>query len=348
MKKESTKKPYKGNGIPLKVTDIGDLKYIDIPSEYGTTGRWFRKTLDGIECLASINIGSELYFKVTGTSSLILNFKQINSQVMPAIVYWIDEEPKVKVQVTTDPMTIASNLDTSEEHFIRIKVEGIKEGDSVWIDEEGLIFSGAVVDNGGVISGIKPINKRILFFGDSITAGLSVYRPEEVQPMSHGGSVNYAAVCTQKLNAVDIRVAFGCTGIVHVGPNSIPNAFGYLDYMTETKEETGEFPDLIVVNYGTNDASDDQTEEFVIGYPSFLDKLADKYNGVPVFAVVPFNQARAKEIKSAVEEMSNVLLVDTASWNYTGETHPNASDSKWLGENLADEILDVLGEEFFK
>ncbi|NLB41629.1 MAG: hypothetical protein GX815_05105, partial [Clostridiales bacterium] len=122
MKKESTKKPYKGNGIPLKVTDIGDLKYIDIPSEYGTTGRWFRKTLDGIECLASINIGSELYFKVTGTSSLILNFKQINSQVMPAIVYWIDEEPKVKVQVTTDPMTIASNLDTSEEHFIRIKV----------------------------------------------------------------------------------------------------------------------------------------------------------------------------------------------------------------------------------
>ncbi|NLB41377.1 MAG: hypothetical protein GX815_03820 [Clostridiales bacterium] len=166
--------------------------------------------------------------------------------------------------------------------------------------------------------------------------------------MSHGGSVNYAAVCTQKLNAVDIRVAFGCTGIVHVGPNSIPNAFGYLDYMTETKEETGEFPDLIVVNYGTNDASDDQTEEFVIGYPSFLDKLADKYNGVPVFAVVPFNQARAKEIKSAVEEMSNVLLVDTASWNYTGETHPNASDSKWLGENLADEILDVLGEEFFK
>ncbi len=347
MINENSKKTYRGNGVPLQITSIGNLKYIDIPGDYGTIGRWFRKTVDGVECLASINIGSELYFKVTGTSSVELNFKQINNQIMPAITYWIDEKPKVKVQVTTDPMTIASDLDTSEEYIIRIKVEGIKEGDSVWIDEEGLIFSGAVVDNGGIISGIKPINKRILFFGDSITAGLSVYSPAEVQPMSHGASVNYAAVCTQKLNAIDIRVAFGCTGIVHVGPASTPNAFGYLDYMTETREETGEFPDLIVINYGTNDATEDQTEEFVIGYPAFLDKLADKYNGVPVFAVIPFNQARAQEIKSAVEVRPNVFLVDTESWNYTGAVHPNAIDSKWLGENLADEILYILGEEFF-
>lgn len=331
----------------MQIINIGKLKYIDIPGKYGTIGRWFQKVVDGVECLVSINNGSELYFKATGTSSIKLNFKQIGTQVMPAIVYWVDDRPKVKVQVTTEPMIIASDLDTSVEHFVRIKIEGIKEGDSVWTDEEGLIFSGATIDDDGIISGIKPINKRILFFGDSITAGLSVYSPEEVQPMSHGSSVNYAAICTNKLNAVDIRVAFGCTGIVNEGPKGIPNARGYLNYMTEAREETGEFPDLIVVNYGTNDRSEGQTDEFIKGYPAFLDNLADKYNGVPVFAVVPFNQSRAREIKDAVEGRTNVFLVDTADWSYTGAVHPNASDSKWLGEKLADEILNVLGEEFF-
>lgn len=323
------------------------LRYENITDTYGTIGRWFKKTVDGVECLVSIYIGSELYFKVIGTSKLALNFKQVSNGDMPSIVYFIDDRPKVKIQVTASPMVIANNLDSSKEHFVRIKIEGITESNKVWVNEEGLIFAGGTVDAGGIISGIKPKNKRILFLGDSITAGLSVYSATETQPMSHGGSTNYAAICTQKLNAVDIRVAFGFTGIVNPGPNSIPPAMGYIDYMTATRPETGEFPDLIVVNYGTNDASEDKTQSFITGYPKLLDKLTIKYGELPIFAVIPFNQSRVEEIKNAVAGRSNVFLVDTATWNYAGVTHPNAEDSLWLGENLANEILKITGKQFF-
>lgn len=315
-----------------------------IIEQYGTVGRWFTKEIDGKQHLVTINMGSQLYFRVQGTSRISLHFKV--EGIPCAIVYQINESKPERCILSDEPIEIANNLAVEEAYIIKIKVDDIPERNNLWVLNEGVIFSGARVDEGGDIKGIRPGCKKLLFIGDSITAGIGVRADGRGQPYSGGGSINYAAICSQILNCVDIRCAFGYTGILNPGPLGIPCCKGYLDDISLGIKEIPEKLAGIIINHGTNDALNDQPiQAFRVGYREVLDRLREKYPEVIIFVMIPFGQYRADEIREIVADREMVMLVETKDWQITyvaDGIHVDEQGSEKAGQKLSEWLAKII------
>jgi len=116
------------------------------------------------------------------------------------------------------------------------------------------------VDDGAFIEPSKPA-KKLLVFGDSITAGFDARRP----------SNRYIGRVADALGAEEFNKAIG--GSVFVGK------------LTAEKEDIE--PDYIIVAYGSNDWSVREKEVFEQNCKEFLTNLRHNYPNVPIFAITP-------------------------------------------------------------
>lgn len=307
-------------------------------------GRWFSKNIDGVDCTVTINQGSECYFKVSNTTKATINIKNFNGVLTPYISYIIDDRDQVRVSATGD---IQIDMPDLGEHYVRIISEGILEGADLWNGEKGLALSGISVDSGGHISPVKPLNKKIYFYGDSITAGINVLGTG-ANPTVNSGGQSYPFHTARCLNAVTIRCGFGASGMTRGGSGGVPKCPTYIDQMTSTRLENINIPDIICINHGTNDhgATD---EVFKTEYQSALSRLKIKYPGVPIFCIVPFNQTKRTAIVELVGINKNCHLVETIGWGvtYSDGTHPDLNGSILAGEKLASHIVNTIGKTYF-
>lgn len=236
---------------------------------------------------------------------------------------------------------------TTGEHIVRIVIDGLTESEDKWLGEKGVAFKDVTVDAGGVVTGIIPRNRQILFHGDSITEGVRVLN---MTADSTGNSATgaFPYVTSTILNAISYRVGFGATGITKAGSGGVPELIQVIDKMTNAREAPYVEPDLVVMNMGTNDTSA-TTEVFTTKLNGVLDRLSVKYSGTPIFIMVPFNQARVTELTNAVSTRNNMYLVKTAGWNITTTdgTHPDVAGGLVAGQKLADVIISVLGKDYF-
>lgn len=154
----------------IKLTDYSMPKYSEISDPVGFVGRWFDKEVNGISTKTTINQGSEFYFKVKNTTTININFVLNTTLKTPVFAYSIDGSPMTR-QLTTSPLLPAV---TTDEHIIRIVVEALDEHEDKWNGEKGVSFKDVTVDAGGVVTGVLPKNRKIMFFGDSITEGIRV------------------------------------------------------------------------------------------------------------------------------------------------------------------------------
>jgi len=327
----------------LLLTDYTMPKYSEIVDKVGFVGRWFDTTIGGIPVKATINEGSELYFKVKNTTTINVNFVLNSVKATPYFAYSIDGSSMTRQLITTSKLPAV----TTDEHIVRVIIDGLTESEDKWLGEKGVAFKDVTVDAGGVVTGIAPKNRQILFHGDSITEGVRVLNMN-ADSTGNSATGSFPYIASNNLNSISYRVGFGASGITQGGSGGVPELIQVIDKMTNAREAPYIEPDVVVMNMGTNDSAA-TTEVFTTKLNEVLDSFSIKYSGTPIFIMVPFNQARKTELTSAVSARSNMYLVETEGWNITTTdgTHPDLAGGLVAGNKLAVEIIKILGKNYF-
>ena len=305
-------------------------------------GRWFDKDIDGIPHKVTLTDGAHLYFMVENATSFDVVFTVITTGAEPYFAYSIDGGEPVRQHITEPTVTLP---DTGR-HTVRIIADGMTEGEGKWDKEKGFAVRSVTPSEGGSIIGIKPTEKIIFFYGDSITEGI---RALNMNATSDGNSaINaYSWQCAETLGVTPYLIGYGATGILMTGSfHTMQNAIDYLsDGRPADKSIT---PDVIVVNHGTNDGGQNR-KTFEEALTATLGHLRETYPDTPIVYLIPFNQAHARVIASAVESMDNAYVVETKGWRitYTDGLHPDAAGAKYAGEKLAAELKAIFGEDYF-
>ena len=332
----------KFNSLP-SLTNFLLPRYTQINEPVGFVGRWFDSTISGTNVKSTINQGSELYFKVKNTTSINVNFIVNTAYKTPYFAYSIDGADMTR-QLVTSPTLPTVSLD---EHIIRVVVDGVTEAENKWIGEKGFAFKDITVDSTGTVTGVLPKNKKIMFFGDSITEGIRVLN---MNADSEGNSATgaFPYIASTNLNAISYRVGFGGAGVTKGGNGGVPSLINFIDNMTKNKLAPYYEPDIIVVNIGTNDFDAD-TDVFKSQYTAVINRLLIKYSGTPLFIMVPFNGAKKSEITDITNNKKGVYMVDTTGWDIstTDGLHPDVAGSIKAGTKLSDYIISTLGRNYF-
>ena len=332
----------KFNSLP-SLTNFLLPRYTQINEPVGFVGRWFDSTISGTNVKSTINQGSELYFKVKNTTSINVNFIVNTAYKTPYFAYSIDGADMTR-QLVTSPTLPTVSLD---EHIIRVVVDGVTESEDKWIGEKGFAFKDITVDSTGTVTGVLPKNKKIMFFGDSITEGIRVLN---MNADSDGNSATgaFPYIASTNLNAISYRVGFGGAGVTKGGNGGVPSLINFIDNMTKNKLAPYYEPDIIVVNIGTNDF-DAATDVFKSQYTAVINRLLIKYSGTPLFIMVPFNGTRKSEITDITNNKKGVYMVDTTGWDIstTDGLHPDVAGSIKAGTKLSDYIISTLGRNYF-
>lgn len=327
----------------LKTVEYLDFELTDGSKPY-YVGRWFEKEIEGEKHMVTLTDGSSLYFLINNASSFDVNFTVITTKEEPYFAYSIDGGEPVRQHITESTVT----LPDTDRHIVQIIADGMTETEGKWQEEKGFALKNIMVAPGSSIWGVKPTNKVIFYYGDSITEGI---RALNMDATSDGNSATnaYPWYCSKALGAVTYSVGYGATGVTKEGSfNTFINA---IDYYSEGREvNDGTIPDLIVVNHGTNDSSA-AARIFNIRLTSAIKRLQEKYEGVTIVYLIPFRQTHAEDIKTVMSEFDNVHVVETADWGVTftdNGYHPDVAGAKLAGEKLAEALREIMGEEFFK
>ena len=330
------------NSLP-SLTNFLLPRYTQITEPVGFVGRWFDSTISGTNVKSTINQGSELYFKVKNTTSINVNFIVNTAYETPYFAYSIDGADMTR-QLVTSPTLPTVSLD---EHIIRVVADGVNESEDKWIGERGFAFKDITVDSTGTVTGVLPKNKKIMFFGDSITEGVRVLN---MNANSEGNSATAAFpyIASTNLNAISYRVGFGGAGVTKGGNGGVPSLINFIDNMTKNKLAPYYEPDIVVVNIGTNDF-DAAPDVFKSQYTAVINRLLIKYSGTPLFIMVPFNGTRKSEITDITNNKKGVYMVDTTGWDIstTDGLHPDVAGSIKAGTKLSDYIISTLGRNYF-
>ena len=319
-------------------------------------GRWFEKQIDGVMHMVTVNDGSQLYMMVDGATSLNVNFTAIHAKETPYYSYSIDgATPKRKL--ITDPTV---ELPDTNKHTVRIMTDGLTESENKWSGEIGFALKSVEVSEGGKLYGIKPRNKVIFFYGDSITEGIASL---SAKYNSNGNSATraYSWYTASELGAVPYVIGYGGSGLAQAG--SFQPMLRAIDYLSaKRKVDSSSYaavtPDLIVINHGYNDASHGvSATQFEALAREAITRLQAKYPDVTIVYVVPF----AEKSKTAIAEYGEKLdglsaeldgfyVVHTDTWTlrFTDGVHLSTQGAMIAGEKIAEAILAIVGEDFFR
>ena len=305
-------------------------------------GRWFDKEIEGVNHKVTLTDGSHLYFLIEGAASVDVTFTVITTGEEPYFAYSIDGGEPVRQHITQPTVTLP---DTGR-HTVRIIADAMTEGEGKWKQEKGFALKSVTPSEGGSLVGIKPTEKVIFFYGDSITEGI---RALNMNATSDGNSATnaYSWQCAEALGVTPYLVGYGASGIMAQG--SFHTMLNAIDYLSNDRPVDDSItPDVIVINHGTNDGGQARkTFEKRLG--DTLERLREKYPDAAIVYLIPFNQAQSAAIASAMKDVENGYVVETKDWEitYTDGTHPDAAGAKAAGEQLASALQDIFGEEFF-
>ncbi len=329
------------------------LDYEDISEDYYFQGRWIDMERDSVPVKVAINAGTEIHFKVSGTENVWLRLNTPTYRE-PYIAVSIDGGELVRMMtIKKGNFLIASGL-SADEHTVRVIVDATPPYEQKkWQNGDGFSFECAVVDAGGTITGIKPKNKVIAYFGDSITEGNAVYKGGSPNPSDSSHINSYAFYTSTLLDCVSYTSGFSGTGVTKGGGGETPKCIDYIDNLMADTPFEMPTPDVIVFNHGANDpmVSATNISNFVNNYAACLDRLREKFPTTPIVCVQVFssNNKGYNEIQQAIGDRENVYFIPTTDWCFTSldNVHPDAVCAGAIGSNLANALTQVLGRNFF-
>lgn len=327
-------------------------KFEEVSGQYYLQGRWFKKSDGTTTYDATNNQGSLIYTKVSGATTLTVNLKPFTEPNNPYYyAYSIDGGPFIRKQFSDNVV----NLPNTNEHIVQIVMDGIGENDPIgggkWTGQLGIYLTGLTVD-AGTIKAIKPLNRKAIFIGDSITEGINVLTTGAIGA-SNSASNNYAFQTSKNLNTVPYMIGYGGTGVTNNA--SFHKAIDAVNYFYNGVQSDTPKIDYIVMAHGFNDNTlinngTVTVDQFKTAYNEVLDRIAIKWSGTPIFCVVPFGaQALKPHIESCIASRPYCYLVSSAGWTIstTDGVHPDSAGSKVLGKNIATEIEKILTKQYF-
>ena len=315
-------------------------------------GRWFEKEIGGVSHMVTVTDGALFYFMVEGAESFDVNFTLITKKETPYFAYSIDGGTPVR-QLITEPTV---QLPDTNAHTVRIIADCMNSSEDKWVGELGFAFKSVTASEGGSIYGIKPKDKVIFYYGDSITEGIQALG---LSASDNSATNSYAWVCSETLGAAHYSIGYSGTGVTRgiAEGKSFDNFTNAIDHLSRDRLVSDDIkPDVIVINHGCNDRElNTQATTFAANLKEAITKLQTMYPNTPIYYVVPFDQQWARKIKSIFNnyDIQNVEIIETAGWISADmyiaadNDHPSAAGAKVLGEKLATALKEKLGEDFF-
>lgn len=308
--------------------------------EVSYVGRWFDREIEGVPHKVTVNDGSQMFFLSEGASAAEIDFTVITEKETPYFAWSVDGGAFVRQEITSPRIPLGGGM-----HVVRVVVDSIADSEDKWGGEGGVAVRG-VRAVGGTLRAVLPQNKKIMFFGDSITEGGRVLGTVGSAP-SMSVTNAYPQYCARALGAIDLNVGYCASGIFERG--SFSTCIETIDSLYEGAYcDDADLPDMIVLNHGTNDIFYGSAA-FREGYAEVLLRLQQKYAGRPIVCMIPFNQKHANDIRAVASAFDNCYVVETEGWplTFTDGLHPDVNGSKVAGAALAEALTEIFGEEFF-
>lgn len=309
-----------------------DVSYEEVEGEVYFSGRWFAKSVKGQEAMVTVTQGAMMYFKVQGATSVDLCFVNNHDLETPYFAYIIDGGEPIRQQITDSIIP----LPDAKTHVVQVVIDGITEREDKWSGEKGVAFTGLICD--GDVVAVKPQQKRILFYGDSITEGIMTLSGNAISDYNSSTHA-FSWYTAQMLNAEPYFIGYGSTGIINTG--SFATTYDSLNYLSQTRTiSENDLPDcdLIVLEVGTNDFGV-TPDVFVPEYQKVIETLHERYPEVSILCIVPFIPEHAEDVADAISQYDYCTLVDTSQWEITYsdeiEVHPDDNGSRYIANELA-------------
>ncbi len=218
------------------------------------------------------------------------------------------------------------------------------------------------VDTDGSIKPTEAKERKLLFIGDSITAGYGV-NGEQSDPIfttkTEDVTKAYPYLTAKKVSADPWYICWSGGGIISrwISPETeLPLTDILMPELFETGKDLDFIPNLISINLGTNDASytrDDmgRKEEFAARYLTFVQRISAVYPhahillqyGLMERTLLPVIQEVAKECSRQGVKCSflELPLMNKKDGMGTGE-HPSVVTHKKTAEILKEKILEIM------
>jgi len=310
-------------------------------------GRWDLRTPDRA---ITVNSGSYILARFTGTTVNALFDISLNQPAFPTLTWRIDDGPWQEAEVAAQ-VKLAVGLSNGP-HTLWLMVRALDEHQNRWKGPlvASVTFLGLDLPGGQLMPPLSEWDHpklKIEFFGDSITEGVLVQDPRPGKgtwPWLTDALDSHACQTAMLLGAAWRQVGFGGTGLYHGGSGGAASAQDSFNFFYDGCPRDDWQPDLVVIDIGTNDGM--VVDQYASLYSKYLTMIHQTYPRAKIAAVRPFCGAQAESIKKAVDGLRaagnpQVFYIDTTGW-YSGPLHPNAAASKLIAGKLADALKNTV------
>jgi hypothetical protein len=243
-----------------------------------------------------------------------------------------------------------ASFDTASNHKIRF----IKSSD---VSNTLTISDIKVTGENPSLKATSERNRKIEFVGDSITVGSCMFLPGTAnERMGTNALINYAGQTGLYFGAEMSMTAIGGSGFAAPDGDSM-STYKYYDYVIQPNPLTGDEykwdfsqyrPDVVVVNIGTNGATEMTKDHYIRFYNQIRDRYNDTNNEITIlFALGAINQIAWPSIQEAYAEISktddNVYILQLGD-GYTAGTaaHPDLDQQTKMANTLINYLKEIM------
>jgi len=376
--KELTKKI----GTELKLTKETTTVYLKVSSSKGTVTEVYTATITtskpdklafdlatDVRFFGRTYVDGNAYFFNWSSSGFTFSFKGSGAKATIVssapgggntayIKVYIDgvEQPDIALTKATQEITLASGLDASKEHTIKVVKRTNARSSSAGVTSLTLI-------DGEKLAPTKASGRLIEFIGDSITVGYATVAGTSTtwSTATEDSTKTYSEQIANAFGADYMVTAISGRGVVrNTGGDTdklLPAIYPYIDQynLPGVEYDFKVQPDVIIINLGTNDASGNNpnltTAEFSTGLKAFL-KDVRKYNpnAEIIYAYGLMSTKFTAEMITVVNELKaegdghiSFLKLPTCQSDEKQIGHPTAEAYVSRGEMLITKIEQLTG-----
>lgn len=312
---------------------------------------------------AATTINSGAYFKILFTgASCVLNFDDSHMASPKSQILWrIDGTEGVwtKAEIATSiTLTIPASTDGNADipyHLLEVIVKATTETANRWNNVgsatgTAVIFTGLTVDFGAVVVAQLAAPKTVLIYGDSITEGVRTVGESATDDTDRNDARMCWAYEQGRLLGAEVGVVgFGGSGLSVTGSGNVPilgTSYSLL-YSGQARSFSTP-PDLIAINIGTNDGSNNT----VAAMTGVLNGIIAACPGKPIAVLRPFNGAQASNLQAAIAACNDPTVctyIDTTGFFNTAygadslNLHPSGpNDIARIAPQIAEQLQPIL------
>ena len=309
--------------------------------------------------------GFKVNFQGSGIKAQIASNapNETNYAYLKVYVDGVEREQDILLDEKLQTITLAEGLDPNETHTVEVR-----KRNSARSSTAGLVH--LELTDGAKLARPAEKERLIEFVGDSLTVGYSASKEamEETKwsTKTEDGTRTYSKQVADAFDAEYMVTAISGRGIVMNNQNAgapwFKDIYPKRDYYNDdtTDYDFSLQPDVIVINLGSNDATNDDLDlaEFQAGVVSFIQLVREKNPNATILwaygmrdlrpSTDPKHDEAGVAIQAAIKELNDpnvhYMLLESVDANTEIHiTHPIASSYAPRGEAIIEKIKEITG-----